>query len=244
MPSSRNRQRQVPARGVDGRRLDQRVSLFHRSDDLAARAAARRDPQSAAALRDTGDCRARLPDPAGARGRESRRRRGLSARAAAAAALPARSPVALGRGSWCPFNSQNTAWWPDAFPLLYLPSFCSFRMTDIWRSLVAQRIAAENGWWILFHEPTVRQERNEHNLMRTSRTRCRVTCTTARIRSALDGLPLRPGREQRVRQSAPLLRCARRSRRGRRAKNWRLLDAWRQDLQTVDALVSASLRCD
>jgi hypothetical protein len=25
--------------------------------------------------------------------------------------------VAL-RGAWCPFNSQNTMWWPDVFPLL------------------------------------------------------------------------------------------------------------------------------
>jgi hypothetical protein len=74
--------------------------------------------------------------------------------------------VALGPGAWCPFNSQNTAWWPDAFALLYLPAHCSFRMTDIWRSFVAQRIAAENDWHILFHEPTVRQERNEHDLMR------------------------------------------------------------------------------
>ncbi|HYO79355.1 MAG TPA: STELLO glycosyltransferase family protein, partial [Thermoanaerobaculia bacterium] len=57
-------------------------------------------------------------------------------------------------------------WWREAFLLLYLPAYCSFRMTDIWRSFVAQRIAWANGWGILFHEPTVRQERNEHNLMR------------------------------------------------------------------------------
>lgn len=49
--------------------------------------------------------------------------------------------VALGNNSWSPFNSQNTTWWKKAFPLLYLPSYCSFRMTDIWRSFVAQRIA-------------------------------------------------------------------------------------------------------
>ena len=74
--------------------------------------------------------------------------------------------LALGNGSWCPFNSQNTTWWRDAFPLLYLPAYCSFRMTDIWRSFVAQRLAWEQGWSLLFHEPTVYQERNEHNLMR------------------------------------------------------------------------------
>ncbi len=73
--------------------------------------------------------------------------------------------VALGKGSCCPFNSQNTTWWLAAFPLLYLPSYCSFRMTDIWRSFVAQRIAWENDWYILFHEATVCQNRNTHNLM-------------------------------------------------------------------------------
>lgn len=74
--------------------------------------------------------------------------------------------LVMGHGSWCPFNSQNTTWWPDAFPLLYLPAYCSFRMTDIWRSFIAQRIAWANGWSILFHEPTVWQDRNEHDLMR------------------------------------------------------------------------------
>jgi len=74
--------------------------------------------------------------------------------------------LALAKGVWCPFNSQNTAWWKDAFPLLYLPSYCSFRMTDIIRSFVAQRIAWENDWAILFHEPTMWQERNKHDLMK------------------------------------------------------------------------------
>ncbi len=74
--------------------------------------------------------------------------------------------MAFGRNTWCPFNSQNTRWFKVAFPLLYLPSYCSFRMTDIWRSFIAQRICWENNWSILFHKPTVRQERNEHNLMK------------------------------------------------------------------------------
>ncbi len=73
--------------------------------------------------------------------------------------------LALGVGSFCPFNSQNTVWFKDAFPLLYLPSYCSFRMTDIWRSFIAQRIAWECEWYILFHQSTVWQERNDHNLL-------------------------------------------------------------------------------
>jgi hypothetical protein len=74
--------------------------------------------------------------------------------------------LALGKNAWSPFNSQNTYWFKEAFPLMYLPSYCSFRMTDIWRSYVAQRIAWECGWSVLYHEPTVWQERNEHNLMK------------------------------------------------------------------------------
>lgn len=73
--------------------------------------------------------------------------------------------VALGTNSWCPFNSQNTKWLKVAAPLLYLPATCSFRMTDIWRSFIAQRIAWANGWHVLFTQATVWQERNEHNLM-------------------------------------------------------------------------------
>ena len=73
--------------------------------------------------------------------------------------------IALGGKSYCPFNSQNTSWFPEAFPLLYLPSFCSFRLTDIWRSFIAQRICREYGWHISFHSPTVTQERNDHNLL-------------------------------------------------------------------------------
>ena len=74
--------------------------------------------------------------------------------------------VAIGQNTWCPFNSQNTTWFKDAFQLLYLPSYCNFRMTDIWRSFVAQRICWENHWMIDFHYPTVLQERNNHNLLK------------------------------------------------------------------------------
>jgi hypothetical protein len=69
-------------------------------------------------------------------------------------------------GSWCPFNSQSTWWWPEAYPLMYLPSYCSFRMTDIWRSFIAQRCLWELGYGVVFHAPEVFQERNEHDLMR------------------------------------------------------------------------------
>lgn len=103
--------------------------------------------------------------------------------------------AALGRQAWCPFNSQNTTWFRDAFPLLYLPAYCSFRMTDIWRSFVAQRIAWANGWSILFHEPTVWQERNEHNLMRDFEDEVPGYLHNATIGRELDALPIQAGVE-------------------------------------------------
>jgi hypothetical protein len=101
--------------------------------------------------------------------------------------------VAISSGAWCPFNSQNTSWARDAFPLLYLPAFCSFRMTDIWRSFVAQRIAFANGWSILYNEATVFQERNEHNLMRDFQDEVPGYLHNRSICETLAKLTLRPG---------------------------------------------------
>ena len=106
-----------------------------------------------------------------------------------------RPGVILGAGAWCPFNSQNTTWFPEAFPLLYLPFHCSFRMTDIWRSFVAQRICWENGWNILFHAPTVYQDRNVHDLMRDFTDELPGYLNNARIRRELERLDLTSGAE-------------------------------------------------
>jgi hypothetical protein len=105
----------------------------------------------------------------------------------------AREPVILGKGSWCPFNSQNTTWQACAFPLLYLPYHCSFRMTDIWRGYVAQRIAWANGWSLSFHKATVFQDRNEHSIMRDFSEEVVGYLNNDKIIRALDNLDLAPG---------------------------------------------------
>lgn len=76
--------------------------------------------------------------------------------------------VALAENVWCPFNSQTTWWWSEVFPLLFLPTTAPFRMTDIWRSFVAQRCLWASGLGsVVFHSPSeVTQERNAHDLMR------------------------------------------------------------------------------
>ena len=101
--------------------------------------------------------------------------------------------VALDENAYCPFNSQNTTWFAEAFPLLYLPTYCSFRMTDIWRSFIAQRIAWTCGWPILFHQSTVWQERNEHNLMHDFKDEISGYNNNAQIMEALIALDLKKG---------------------------------------------------
>lgn len=101
--------------------------------------------------------------------------------------------IALSNNSFCPFNSQNTTWFKEAFPLLYLPSYCNFRMTDIWRSFIAQRIAWSCGWSILFHQSSMRQQRNDHNLMTDFRDEISGYNNNAQIYKSLCNLKLKEG---------------------------------------------------
>lgn len=75
-------------------------------------------------------------------------------------------PVVLGEGTICPFNSQNTAYRRELFPLLYLPAHVTFRFTDIVRGLVAQPILWAAGFRLGFTDATVVQERNPHDYMK------------------------------------------------------------------------------
>jgi hypothetical protein len=103
--------------------------------------------------------------------------------------------LSLGNNTWSPFNSQNTTFFKDAFPLLYLPSYCSFRMTDIWRSFIAQRIGWQNGWNILFHSSTVRQKRNDHNLLKDFEDEVPGYLLNAKIADTLNKLKLKKGKK-------------------------------------------------
>ena len=73
--------------------------------------------------------------------------------------------ITLDKNTYCPFNSQNTFWFKECFPYLYLPATTSFRFTDILRGYIAQRLIWEHDLFLGFNQPTVYQERNVHNLM-------------------------------------------------------------------------------
>jgi hypothetical protein len=77
-----------------------------------------------------------------------------------------RRPVVLGIGTISPFNSQNTLIRKELFPLMYLPSYVTFRYTDILRGLVAQPIMWLYGYKLGFTNATVTQKRNPHDSMK------------------------------------------------------------------------------
>ena len=74
-------------------------------------------------------------------------------------------PIVLNLGKVCPFNTQNTIIRKELFPLLYLPTYVTFRFTDILRGLVAQPIMWLYGYRLGFINATVIQKRNLHNSM-------------------------------------------------------------------------------
>ena len=101
-----------------------------------------------------------------------------------------KNTIVLQPGTFCPFNSQNTIFWKDAFPLLYLPAYVSFRMTDIWRSFVAEACLYAMDKAIAFREATVFQERNQHSLIKDFRDEVPGYLNNVRIVEILTGLSL------------------------------------------------------
>lgn len=95
--------------------------------------------------------------------------------------------------SFVTLNSQNTIWFKDIFPILYLPVTCSMRCTDIWRGLIAQRILQNDNKKILFFGTTMRQDRNDHNLMNDFRQEVPMYLLNSEINKILQGVKLPKG---------------------------------------------------
>ena len=84
--------------------------------------------------------------------------------------VPRRFTSAL--GTWCPFNSQNTAFLAETLPAMYLFVMGAEyrgnkvgRYDDIWMSYVLRTIVDHLGDLIVYGDPLVRQDRNEHDLL-------------------------------------------------------------------------------
>jgi glycosyltransferase involved in cell wall biosynthesis len=70
-------------------------------------------------------------------------------------------------GYYSPTNSQLTRWKTEkTLGLLYLPSTVPWRVSDIWRGLIAQRYFAISGLKTQFRGGLGFQDRNEHDLLK------------------------------------------------------------------------------
>ena len=104
--------------------------------------------------------------------------------------------IFLRPNTWCPFNSQSTWWFPKAYALMYLPIYATFRMTDIYRSFVAQRCLWEIGEGVTYHSPSeVYQERNEHDLLKDLKDEVHGYLNSGKIVEILSKLTLKQGTE-------------------------------------------------
>lgn len=73
--------------------------------------------------------------------------------------------ILLTKGTVTPFNSQNTIFEEEAFPLLYLPTSVNMRVADILRGIIAQPILWSKGYNLGFCFSTVFHKRHDHNLV-------------------------------------------------------------------------------
>lgn len=94
-------------------------------------------------------------------------------------------PVVLEEGTLCPFNSQNTAFRRELFPLLYMPAHVTFRFTDILRGLVAQPIIWATNWRLGFTQATVIQDRNPHDYLKDFQSEIPCYLHVARVIDAV-----------------------------------------------------------
>jgi hypothetical protein len=109
-------------------------------------------------------------------------------------------PVTLAPGSWCPFNSQNTAFSAELLPCMYLVvmggSYRRMRVArydDIWMSYFVRRIADHLGHSVAYGHPIVRQVRNDHDVLEDLAGELPGMMLTPALLSALSEITLHGG---------------------------------------------------
>lgn len=93
----------------------------------------------------------------------------------------------VGATGFCPANTQNTVWRDRRdFPLLYLPSFVSFRFCDILKMYIAQSFVRRDGRSMAFQGATVHQDRNPHDFFADYLDECEMYLHVDRLLALLD----------------------------------------------------------
>ena len=140
--------------------------------------------------------------------------------------------IGISYNSITAFNSQNTTWFKEAFPLLYLPSTCTMRATDIWRSVIAQVILYNDRKDILFHSPNVFQKRNPHILMKDFKDEIPVYLDIESIYYSLKKINLKKGHQNYL---SNLVKCYKHlcEEGFFEKKEMTLVNLWKKDIQKL-----------
>ena len=140
--------------------------------------------------------------------------------------------VGVSYNSITAFNSQNTTWFEEAFPLLYLPSTCTMRATDIWRSVIAQVILYNDRKNVLFHSPNVFQKRNPHILMKDFKDEIPVYLDIESIYYLLKKINLKKGHQNYL---SNLVKCYKHlcDEGFFEKKEMTLVNSWKKDIQKL-----------
>lgn len=94
-------------------------------------------------------------------------------------------------GFYSPTNSQLTRWSTElTLPLLYLPSTVPWRVSDIWRGLIAQRYFVISGLKTQFRGGLGYQDRNEHDLLKDFVDELEVHMSTRIIIEILESIDI------------------------------------------------------
>lgn len=96
---------------------------------------------------------------------------------------------AVDKGTWTPFNSQNTALLREVVPAYFLSPFL-VRYDDIWASYIVKRIVDHLGDSITFGMPLVKQERNPHDHWRDLSKELYEHALVLRFTQMLDSISL------------------------------------------------------
>jgi hypothetical protein len=98
---------------------------------------------------------------------------------------------ALGKGNYCPLNSQCTFFDSKAYPLLYMPSFIAPRLEDILRGYITQRLLWEINSNLVFNYPvSYTKNRNKHDLLKDFKHELPLYLNTENLISVLDSISL------------------------------------------------------
>ena len=70
---------------------------------------------------------------------------------------------ALNIGTWCPINTQNTAYRRELIPAAFVSPFVG-RYDDIWSGYLLRKIMDHLKDYVTYGRPLLKQDRNQHNL--------------------------------------------------------------------------------